>query len=128
MPYLNAFNSRGSIISGTPVSVNYFEKYIQNFMNTFALIAMEEAMKLEKKIREDGRHIWGDLADSLQVTYDPRAMEFQIGVPDENMAEATALEYGTPTQAPRALMRMAASELAQTASADMRRRIKEVLG
>lgn len=128
MAYLNARGTYGSIISGTPTSVVHFEKYIYNFMNAFTLIAMQEAAKLEEKIRTEGRLLWGDLANSLQVIYDPHSMSFNIGVPDEDAIAAAELEYGTPTQSPRALMRMAASEMAQTASVDLRRRLKEVLG
>lgn len=69
----------GSLISGVPTVVAFYEDYIEN-IDKYVGRAIERAIpryqsKLRKQARRKG---WGKEAQSLAVTYNPQSMELAI--------------------------------------------------
>lgn len=95
----------GSLISGTPTIVAFYEDYINN-IDKHVNRAIDKAIpRYERKLRKLARRKgWGSAAQSLTVTYDADNMELAIQG-DFNK------EYGTGIEPPLPVVRSAITDL-----------------
>lgn len=95
----------GSILSGTPTIVAFYEDYINN-IDKHVNRAIDKAIpRYERKLRKQARRKgWGSAAESLTITYDADNMELAIQG-DFNK------EYGTGVQPPLPVVRSAVADL-----------------
>lgn len=95
----------GSLISGTPAVVAFYEEYIEN-IDKYVSRAIERALpKYERALRKQARKKgWGKEAKSLAVTYDPDTMELMI---QGNFDK----EYGTGVESPLPVVRSAIANI-----------------
>ena len=114
--------SSGSMLSGIPASVSYYENFGKRITGVLTKIVHEEAKRYEASVRNKARASWGDLADHIQVTVGPDLrLIFSIEEGFEDMA--TELEYGTPNTSPSAVLRMAAIDANNELSSTITNRV-----
>lgn len=119
-----SLSSSGSFIAGSPALVNYFESYGARYMQALRKAVEAAAREYEQKTRSRARATWGELADHITVTANPDfTLSFAIEEGYEDLA--TEKEYGSLSEAPAAVLRMAAinanNELASRIQADVDR-------
>lgn len=97
-------NSRAK--SGVPHAVNSLVSKLEKIDSV-----IESAIKeYRHSLVEDARYLWGDVADTIMVSYDKATMEVTIY---SNSDDSFLLEYGTPDTPAAPVLRMAAVEAQQ---------------
>ena len=96
----------GSLISGVPTVVAFYEDYIENIDKHVERAVAKAIPKYERKLRKLARKKgWGrDSRRSLSVTYGPEDVELSIHG-DFNQ------EYGTGLEPPRPVIRSAMADI-----------------
>lgn len=101
--------SSGSFISGTPFSVKTFDFYDQNYISLLTNAMDEVLTEYQKSVRTKARAAWGDLADTITISFNPHTFEVEFTA----APEAHNLEYGDESHSPSAILRNAATEASQ---------------
>jgi hypothetical protein len=99
----------GSIISGVPAFSHLFDFYDTNYISILTQAVNEALSEYEKTVRDHARSTWGELANSINIEFDPSTFEVTFSA----SPEATALEYGDGSRSPTAVLRNAAIEASQ---------------
>jgi hypothetical protein len=103
----------GSMLSGVPAPAAYYKQYTDNFGTTFFNALQTVLDDFEEEVREKARSVWGDLGGYVTLEFDTTTSIISFTVPPEFAKEVEMLEYGTPNQAPKSVLRMAAIEAGQ---------------
>lgn len=107
----SAYNPKpsSSIFSGVPAFVQLIDFYDENYISMLTQ-AMDTALSgFEQRVRKEAKAVWGDLADSISIDFNPSTFEVTYSAP----AEAELLEYGSDTESPKAVLRNAAMAASQ---------------
>ena len=103
MAVSNMYSSSGSATSLLPGNMQFLVEYSRHYKELLTSALNQALRDYEKEVRAKARATWGDLADTISISFDPATGDITF----EAAPEAAALEYGTPDQAPSAVLRMA---------------------
>jgi hypothetical protein len=107
--FSNTSKTSGSIISGVPAFSHLFDFYDNNYVAMLTQAINEALAEYEKTVRDHARSTWGELANSINIEFDPSTFEVTFSA----SPAATSLEYGDESRSPSAVLRNAAVEASQ---------------
>jgi hypothetical protein len=118
----------GSIISGVPAVVTFYQQYSKRFPEALEGALHKVLSEYEKQVRDNARSLWGDVSNGITISFDPATASIAFDVTPEYADQAETLEFGSPDESPRAIMRMAAVEANQTLPLKLEQELARRLG